>query len=493
MRGLNPESFKVSPSTSTSTPFLIDKFFHADYNENIFRVAVQWRTTCPGVNEPSHSYFGFRNPQEPARDSGYCHHTAAPRYSPCSGSSFFEMPWSIRKTVSRLSTRTKAQNRDTPLGVAVSQATIPDTHLSETPKVALGTQLPPELWMDILGFLGHGDILSLATACKYFRSCTHDYLFGSVCFELKISYTDSSARRGHKRSKHEKKMANKLAFFSSANIAADVHSLAIKKETSFVDGEDLIDDIFRTLPLFKRLNHLVLELIVLNTQRWAILRSLRPFTSIHIRSCHQRGSIAGPLRASRVNVYDGILTSGHSVWNFLLHPEHVQHLTVISASPFTPSKPLPRMLSVDIESSKVPFSQWIPLVVSCPALQSLAIKYSNKSDNTSLAITTQPKEKLPRLTSYSGPDTPVLMFATESLRRAHLFPDKEPSHYASQNEVCGIFKRLSELAPHLEDLKLRIHSDLPALLESIRFECLQRLEIRVDIWQVKFVLIFVSA
>lgn len=404
----------------------------------------------------------------------------SPRYPLCPTS--LEMSWSIRETVSRLSTRTKTKNQDTPLSVNVSEAATPNTHPLETPKVALASQLPLELWAEVFEFIGYGDVVRLATACKYFRFCAHDFIFGSVCFVFKIPDADGHSWIGYKHSKHGKNMREKLSFFSLASVAARVHSLTIKKETSFTNGEDLIDDIFHALPLFNSLKHLVLENVVFKPQRCTVLQSLHLLISVSTRSCNREGSITGSLRAIRVNVDDGLFTGGNPAWNFLLHPEHVQHLTVISAVPFTPSKPLSRISSLDIDPSRVPFSQWIPFVTSCTALQLLTVRDIKKTYKGPLHIFTQYEESLPKLRSYSGPYTRILAFTTESLRHAYLYQDKEPERYINKTELCGILQRLSELAPCLETLKLDLSLDLPSILESLRFESLRHLEITFGLW-----------
>lgn len=257
--------------------------------------------------------------------------------------------------------------------------------MREPPPLPYST-LPPELWLEILQFLGPSSVSALCLASKYFARLSQPFIFQNISFRLRYSSKSCSQYMDY--------LSTRLIFMSNPNIAhrvrrESIFSEATKAENSIMDAT--LELIFHTLSSFPNLSELTCISIEITSRR---LRSLLlvPTAALELQFCTYNPD----LDTNRVPTNTLICSDDHrlavgssseapSVSPFL-HVQHLRKLVVghtaveyILSAIAKSVETFSRLYSLDIPVDSLTMDDFTPAMSSCPEVRHLSLHFFAKS------------------------------------------------------------------------------------------------------------------
>lgn len=371
-------------------------------------------------------------------------------------------------------------------------------------------RLPLELWLEVLEYLTTPTIKSLTRTCKIFRWLAQPVLFKLFVVRLHVS---THFPHNIRWDAHPTNIRARLSLLEYPHIANAIEELRIIPSASSPSDntqarapgplpqsiEEVIDDVFTTLPSLVNLKKLVCHEIAFNPTRLLTLQHLHQLRDLELQSCYTVCNTKAFPDLSSTPLENLTFDYPYSSLDFYRNPRFLAiflqspKLRKIFAGPahdilfaITATKSLDSLTTLDIPVSCLASPVFIPALASCSAVKELSLHMAPGNNHLpEFEFESIPSDILPELRSYRGPRIYAPLF-TKGREVTHV----EISLSCQPDELSGT---LLGLDADLESLTCKVHHLDAPLLKTIHtsFPSLKHLAISgaaVDIHSLSSVL-----
>jgi hypothetical protein len=343
---------------------------------------------------------------------------------------------------------------------------------AKNPHMAL---LPAEMWLAVLAHLEFGDRKHVSLTNRTFRCLTQPLLFHKLV--ISTSLVPFAHGYGKPSIQQEaifiRNLLSRIEFFTSEHIASFVRTCSIGNKPNGYHIRDVpIGLVLRRLSACKNLNSLTCQRIYISAEGFQSIKALSSLQRLTIIHCTLMTSNVSRLSLKQYNLYGGTKR-----WWKILDPDTIECFSLSSvteSNDLYPGNPIPLMRH--LHTLHVPCVVVTPLFLSflsqSPGIQDLCISAEGVDQFVPKFDGTPPADLLPRLNTYYGPDTYLLLCAQGgNLRSVHVWCTEDNS-----SALSGTLATLGGVAPHIKSLTLRPQYIAESLLETV---CLSFPDLRV--------------